>query len=352
MSNQNQKIIFLYTELADYILSCFRGLVDSGAQVLVIRYEVNNDAPFKFQDQPGLKLYLRSSLSFKDMFDIVFDFQPDIIFCSGWADKTYLNLCDASKSRGIKTVLCMDNKWTPTPRKIIGSIFSRFFIKPYFDFVWVPGSKQERYALKLGFKLHQIFKGFYTADTDFFSQILINAQFISRNDFPKRFIYMGRYAESKGLIELWSAFVKFSVLFPDWELWCIGTGSLQPIDHPKIIHLGFLQKNDMVSVLQNGGVFILPSRDEPWGVVVHEMASCGFPLLLSDQVGASEDFLSEGQNGFSFKSNDIESCFLALNKMANMPTEKLFQMSNKSIENSKKNSVEIWTRKVGEIYNY
>ncbi|MFN6038535.1 MAG: glycosyltransferase family 4 protein [Bacteroidota bacterium] len=351
MSNQEKKILFLYTELAEYILACFKKLLDSGYQIVVIRYEVNSEAPFRFQVNKQLKLYDRKTLSFDKLNKIVSDFMPDVVFSSGWKDKDYLRLCKLFRLNGVKTILCMDNKWRLTPKKIIASLVSNYFIKPCFDFAWVPGSLQAKYASKLGFKIHEIFKGFYTADTDFFSQIIINSKYHTDNNFPKRFIYMGRYAESKGLNELWVAFEKFSLIFPDWELLCIGTGNLQPISHPRIKHLGFLQKDEMTSAIEKCGVFVLPSRNEPWGVVVHEMASCGFPLLLSDQVGASEDFLLEGQNGFSFKACDIESCFLALCKIANLSSKKLFQMSNKSIENSKKNSVKIWVEKVDQIYN-
>jgi glycosyltransferase involved in cell wall biosynthesis len=60
----------------------------------------------------------------------------------------------------------------------------------------------------------------------------------------------------------------------------------------------------MDPVLEACGVFVLPSTYEPWGVVVHEHACAGFPLLLSTAVGAADRFLVEGENGHRFIAGD------------------------------------------------
>ena len=106
--------------------------------------------------------------------------------------------------------------------------------------------------------------------------------------------------------ELWQAFVELQTEQPnEWELWCLGIGDIKPIEHPKIKHFGFVQPKDLATYTSQTGVFVLPSRFEPWGVVVHEFAASGFPLLLSNQVGAKEQFLQETKNGFEFKSENV-----------------------------------------------
>src|SRR5699024_7358948 len=54
-------------------------------------------------------------------------------------------------------------------------------------------------------------------------------------------------------------------------------------------------------------VFVLPSRFEPWGLVVNEAMTCGVPCIVSSQVGCRLDLIREGQTGFVFKSEDVAS---------------------------------------------
>ncbi len=52
-----------------------------------------------------------------------------------------------------------------------------------------------------------------------------------------------------------------------------------------------------------GDLFILPSKIEPWGLVVQEAMAAGLPILVSKTSGCALDFVKEGINGFSFDPN-------------------------------------------------
>jgi glycosyltransferase involved in cell wall biosynthesis len=87
---------------------------------------------------------------------------------------------------------------------------------------------------------------------------------------------------------------------------------------------------------------VLPSLYEPWGVVVHEMASLGKPLLLSTAVGAKQDLLEEGMNGYSFdpaSSSELKKILLTLFQSSH---EELLTMGNKSSEMASKFSSDYW----------
>lgn len=83
--------------------------------------------------------------------------------------------------------------------------------------------------------------------------------------------------------------------------------------------------------LESDCIFCLPSRKEPWGVVVHEMASAGLPLLLSSQVGAAKDLLIDGWNGYSFEANSSFSLKESLLKLLTVSSTR----RNKIGENSR-----------------
>ena len=49
----------------------------------------------------------------------------------------------------------------------------------------------------------------------------------------------------------------------------------------------------------------MPSKKEPWGVVLHEMAIAGLPLLASRAVGAATKFIVPTKNGELLKPETI-----------------------------------------------
>lgn len=70
---------------------------------------------------------------------------------------------------------------------------------------------------------------------------------------------------------------------------------------------GFVQPRDLPRLFAAGDVFVLPSRREGWGVVVHEALAAGLPVIASDQVNSAVDLLAEGECGWLFAAGDPAS---------------------------------------------
>jgi glycosyltransferase involved in cell wall biosynthesis len=66
-------------------------------------------------------------------------------------------------------------------------------------------------------------------------------------------------------------------------------------------------------------VFALLSVHETWGVVVNEAAASELPLVLSERVGAAQDLLRDGENGFVVPSGDVAAAAAALKRLAEDP---------------------------------
>ncbi|MDP2388408.1 MAG: glycosyltransferase [Bacteroidota bacterium] len=344
-------ILFLYTEIATYFTACCDELQKS-AKVHVVRYPVNKEAPFTFENSTNsVKYYERKELDLEGLKKLVSTIKPDAIFCSGWIDKDYLKICSLYKNK-IPTVLCMDTKWKGTIKQRIATFVSPFVLKSNFSHAWVPGEQQKNYAKKLGFKDHEISLGYYCADTTFFSNLFALYKEKKSSNFPKRFLYVGRYYDFKGITDIWTAFIALQSELPnDWELWCLGTGDIEPINHPKIKHFGFVQPTDLGKYIAETGVFILPSRFEPWAVVVHEYAAAGFPMILSSEVGAADVFLKENENGFLFKAANITDLKEKLKSIITLSDESLNLMSKKSVELAGALTTEKWAHTALTIIN-
>ena len=86
----------------------------------------------------------------------------------------------------------------------------------------------------------------------------------------------------------------------------------------------------MKKFIKDTGVFILPSHFEHWGVVVHEFAAAGFPLLCSTTTSAASVFLNHGVNGFFHKPCNVASIVETFEKINSLNENDLIQMGNKS----------------------
>ena len=187
------RLLFLYSELADYFLACIRKLVSTcDVEVEVIHWPVNKEAPFVFSFPEKAKFFEKGSFSGDKLKEKINSFSPDFIYCSGWMDKDYLAAVKGYKNK-IPVVIGLDTWWNGSFKQQIACLLSRFTILQTFSHAWVPGNRQKKYALKLGFKEENIITGYYTADIDYFKEIGEASIREKERSFPHKLIYTGRY---------------------------------------------------------------------------------------------------------------------------------------------------------------
>lgn len=350
LSPAKPRLLFLYSELADYFLACIRKLVTAyNVEVKVIHWPINKEAPFAFDFPAGAVFCEKQSLEKGKLAEEIKAFAPDFIYCSGWMDKDYLGAIKGYKDK-IPVVIGLDTWWEGKIKQYIACLLSPFTLLKTFNYCWVPGGKQKKYALKLGFKEDKILTGYYTADVEYFRKIGESCEIQKKNKYPHRFIYVGRYYGFKGITDLWEAFTEWKKeTNNDWELWCLGTGDIKQIEHPSIKHFGFVQPKDMGPFVLATGVFIMPSRFEPWGVVLHEMCAAGLPAICSDRVGAAEAFIKEEKNGYIYHSGKINELKECIKKITTLSDSELFEMGETSKNLSSKIRPVNWADSIMKI---
>jgi glycosyltransferase involved in cell wall biosynthesis len=87
-------------------------------------------------------------------------------------------------------------------------------------------------------------------------------------------------------------------------------------DLKRVVFAGSRQPSELPSLYAAADLFVLPSRHEPWGVVVNEAMAAGLPVVLSDRVGAAEDLLLDGANGRVFPAGDAAALAAAIGEIA------------------------------------
>jgi glycosyltransferase involved in cell wall biosynthesis len=147
---------------------------------------------------------------------------------------------------------------------------------------------------------------------------------LQQRKFPGDLVYAGQRLASDGL---------------EFDLVIAGSGEMLSVleemaaqgGPPHIVFPGFINQSEMPKLLGACDVFVLPATAEPWGIIVNEAMCAGLPIVLSNEIGCVPDLLREGENGFSFKSRDIDALARALRHLL-LDQDLRRSMSRRSLE--------------------
>jgi len=325
-----------------YAIAVMRALVQGyGVSVDCIYWDENKRTPFIPVNESGITFHKRSTFDEVKIKTFIRDRNPSIIYIAGRMDKLYLGAALHFKHSSIIVSGC-DNQWTGSLKQRIAALFSRHLYRRYFQYVWVPGKRQHLYAKKMGYADKNIIPNLLTADTAVFGTVYHENKQLKREHYPHTIVYAGRFAKSKGVDILIAAFKEAKKETQNnWQLILVGAGDVPVANEPFIKISGFMQANELASESRYWGVFCLPSRYEPWGVVIHEFAMVGLPIICTDSAGAADELVMNNENGSIFKSGDKNSLKEAILTMMSKGDDELLLMGEKSYELSKKQSMEI-----------
>jgi len=327
------KILYLYEEVMGYTIATIRALVERGAEVHILHWDHKKLTPYQFPKLPNVYMYERSNSTVDLMKALATKIAPDITVISGWNDKGYLRVARMLRTKDMRVVTGLDSQWHGHVKQRVAALLGSIgYFSRYFSHAWVSGSCQFEYARRLGFKKNRIVYDLYSADLNIYHRAYNDYHAQKRTKYPHRFLFVGRFEPVKGLDTLLHAWELLGEKKLNWELHLIGKGSLKSIleSTSGIVVKDFMQPDKLMQEVAHSGCFILPSRNEPWGVVVHEFAAAGMPLLISDVVGAANTFLISGMNGFKFKVNDAENLAKQMARIINIGDQTLLAMSDNS----------------------
>ena len=320
------KVTILWSGLASYTVAFFRELASSqGCEIQLIFYGPTSEAPYECFDLSFCKTAIdRTNRATVDIKDVVIKFSPDCILMSSWNFSDYMKIAKTMRSKGVFVVSTMDHQWQGTLRQWVGVISSRWFLKPSIDCFLVPGDRQAYFARKLGY--HKILYGMFAATVEeFYAGVPIGER-------DSSFLYVGRLSPEKGIENLLVAYEMYrQQCTAPWELKIAGTGNLKTltVNRPGVKVFGFVQPRQLPKLMQSARALILPSLWEPWGVVIHEAAAAGLPVIATYNCGAVPAFVRDGINGFVVQPSphDLKDAML---KLSSYETERLQNLGKAS----------------------
>lgn len=329
-SDFQKRILILYSEVMPYTLGLIEEMSQrESTQVILVYWDQIRLTPFTFKLPEEIRMIPRSKLTWDLVEDELVPFQPTHIWTSGRMDSFYLKINSSLKKRYPKTlsITGCDNQWEGTIKDQLRSMLGYWMYRKHFDFIWVPGPKQEEFALKIGFQKNKIIHNLLSCSPIWFE----NQSQLTQ----KRILFVGRLVPNKNIQFLIDAFELLPKEFSkDIFLRIVGSGDPMnlKIQHSNIEVFQFESQEKLISHGLNSDLFCLPSIHEPFGVVVHEFAAMGLPLALSTKVGAKPVFLNENLNGFSFNPNNVNELSEKLKHYYSLPLEKKLDMGKRSFE--------------------
>ena len=247
---------------------------------------------------------------------------PRILIVSGWMSPQFNRFRDEVRRSGGAVFAMSDGNVASKARTFLRSIRFRLFLKGKYDGYFVPGLAGRKLFRAFGVPDDKIVTGMYAADdTLFHDGMPLPAR-------EKRMIFVGRFRPIKNPLRLCEAFIRAGCAAGGWTLDLYGCGVLrarleQFARRCPAIHVhDFLQPELLAEEYRKARVFVLPSINEPWGLVVHEAALSGCVLWLSDKIGAGMDLLTK-KNGISFKPTSLKDIERALRKVMQMTNDDL-----------------------------
>jgi glycosyltransferase involved in cell wall biosynthesis len=131
---------------------------------------------------------------------------------------------------------------------------------------------------------------------------------------PRRFLFAGRYVEEKGLDVLIDGYARYRRTTNDpWPLTCCGSGPMNAqLTAEGVENLGFVQPQDLAAVMARAGAFVLPSRYDPWPLVIAEACAAGLPVICTEACGSAVELVRNLYSGWTVPTEDAASLARAM----------------------------------------
>jgi glycosyltransferase involved in cell wall biosynthesis len=309
-------VAVLWPHLSGYLHASLRALNQAGVDVRVVHRAVESDAPFDpAAITAGLSTVAWSGTP--DAAAIGADleaFAPDALLVCSWDNGVYRKLARDWRGRALR-ILAMDNQWWATPKQRAGVAVARWVVRPCYDAALVADERGAVFAGKLGYPAERLIWGMNTGDHDRFAEVAAQ-----RGDAvpPEAFLFVGRLVPDKAIDVLAAGYARYRSLVDDpWPLLVAGTGPDERLlaGRDGVELLGFVQPADLPKVFEQVGCLVLPSRFEPWAVVIHEATSAGLPVVCTRVCGASTRLVLDGYNGVVVTPDDPAALAGALRRI-------------------------------------
>ncbi len=254
----------------------------------------------------------------------------------------------AAKRLGLKVLVRDEATAVSRPRGPVNRRWQkRFFrwLRKRVDAFLAIGSLNRQYYLANGIDPRRVFLMPYAVDNEFFQQqakkaatnrIALRRSLGLREEKPV-VLFAGKMIPRKRPSDLLRAWTLLGERRP--YLVFVGDGPLMARLHHEaaglgsgeIVFAGFRNQSELPAFYDLCDLFVIPSEYEPWGLVVNEAMNAGRAIVAADQVGCAADLVRNADNGFLYRTGDVEDLARVL-RLAIGDRTRLKAMGRRSLE--------------------
>ncbi len=261
-----------------------------------------------YEDVPMMRMMARLTME-------VVRAKADLIVLPGYHRPEYWAMLAACILTGKRRAVFCDSTGRDRPKRLVTSIPKRVFFSlcdGYFGF----GERSREYLLSLGAKREKIFVPCQAAalPNSFSPERALAERVRARVGNEPVFLFVGRLSEEKGIGTLIEAFANLKRRITNARLRIVGTGPMLEELKQKVVasglddavaFVGSLQDEPLSREYYGATCLVLPSRSEPWGLVVNESLSHGCPAVVSESCGCVPELIIDGESGYAFTAGDV-----------------------------------------------
>ena len=154
----------------------------------------------------------------------------------------------------------------------------------------------------------------------------------------------------------------FDILLKAWkdcqmkaEIYIIGavlteeySNIMEKLSLKNVHFVDFKTKDELKEYYKAADLFVLPTREDIWGLVINEAMAQGLPVITTERCVAGLELIKDGENGYIVPIEDEISISNAINRIVD--DEKLrWKMSKRSLEKIQPYTIENMARIQFEI---
>lgn len=310
-----------------------------------------SDEKYKFTAVHLKSLYCRQESALcPSVVKYLKDFKDDIIVVGGYSTPTGMLSIIYMNMHRIPYILNCDGGMVKDDSKL------KYHIKKYFigsAFAWLStGEMCKQYLLHYGATEDRIYCYPFTSvrqndirKVDSNQKVELRRQLAIKEN--KMILFVGSFIYRKGLDILLEACYDME----DVALVLVGGDEIKEFlpnltaeQKCKVYIEGFKTETEVKKYYRAADIFVLPTREDIWGLVVNEAMAVGLPVITTDQCGAGVELIRNGVNGYCIEN--IER--LKTNILYLMDDEcARVKMAENSISTSKNYTIE----RMAEVHN-
>ena len=286
--------------------------------------------------------------------------QPDAIAIAGWGTPDARACLSWCKKNEAKAIAMSETREVDGQRSWWKELIKHHLVSQ-FNAALVGARSHRDYLVKLGVSPESIQFGYNVVNNRYFTKESGRFRVADSSlNLRSYFLASNRFIERKNLDRLISAYAEATndtdSSAKNWDLCLLGDGSLMPQlktqatnagltiaevapwetcqkdqGEPKVFFPGFKQIEELPRFYAHAGCFIHPALEEPWGLVINEAMACGLPILSSANVGAAEELVENGVNGWAFDATDVGQIVEAMKRIAALEFEGIRGLEQASV---------------------